>query len=83
MVIEWGLKLFFACSFFPKAIHYSGLKGNSILDKMIWPLIWLCGTVEGHFRLWQFYETLSLLWVLSVALKCDKTHGVYCPLTCT
>lgn len=50
---------------------------------MIWPLIWLCGTVEGHFRLWQFYKTLSLLWVLSVALKYDETHEVYCRLTCT
>lgn len=59
------------------AIHYSGLKGNSILDKMIWPLIWLCSTIEGHFCPCQFYETLSILWVLSIALKCDEIHEVY------
>lgn len=61
------------------AIHYSGLKGNSILDNMIWPLILLCSTIEGHFCLCQFDETLNVLWVFSVPL----THEVCCCLNCT
>lgn len=71
--------MLFSYSLFPMAIHYSGLKGNSILDNMIWPLILLCSTIEGHFCLCQFDETLNVLWVFSVPL----THEVCCCLNCT